>query len=51
VKALIDDLLVLDVVVREDTEQHHADDDESGYGGFYGRVGKVSVKTLAAGDF
>ena len=51
IQALVDDPLILNIVVRKDSEQDHAYDDESGNGRFDGRMGESLVNPLAAWNF
>src|SRR5689334_19346920 len=51
VKALVDDLLVLDVVVREHAEQHERDDEKSSQPGTKKRVPEAATEAFDARNF
>src|SRR6185437_1605966 len=50
-QALVNDPLISGVIKGKDAEQHHADDDEAGDRGFYGRMRETSADALAARNF
>src|SRR5438270_5009043 len=51
VKTLVDDLLILNIIVREDAEQNDANDQDSSHSGPQKRAPQAATKTFNAWNF